>query len=246
MDSGSGRRGRHGIAESLGAEGALPVVLPRQTLGEAAYARIRDAVLTTAMRPGATVSEQELASVIGVSRTPVREAIRRLVEEGLAEVTAQQGTRVSRISIDRVRQAVFIRKTVEVAALRRVEAIAPASLARLKADIRTHKAAIAAGHPLRIYQEDERFHRDLLEAAGCPLASAALYVVSADMARIQFLMGVERDYFPSVVRDHQKLVTLLAERRVDEAADLLGRHIDGFVIDQQHLLEAHAEFFREG
>lgn len=60
---------------------------PRMTLGELTYAKLREAILTTQIEPGTLISENELSAIIGVSRTPIREAIRRLAEDRVVDVT---------------------------------------------------------------------------------------------------------------------------------------------------------------
>src|SRR5262249_54309819 len=100
---------------------ARPVTLlaeRRNTISVRVYERLREAIVTTEFKPGARISESDVAEALSVSRTPVREAFVRLFEESLIEVSPQTGTRVSLISAERVRQSVFVRSSIECAALR--------------------------------------------------------------------------------------------------------------------------------
>ena len=81
------------------------------------YETLRRKVLTLELPPGAALSENELAAALGVSRTPVRESLILLADEGLVQVFPQVGTFVSRVDPDRVRDAQFLREAVELAAL---------------------------------------------------------------------------------------------------------------------------------
>src|SRR5688572_2727730 len=102
------------------------------------YSVLRESVIIGELPPGALISENDLALRYGVSRTPAREAIIRLAEEGLVEVLPQRGTFVSRISVPDVREMQFVRQTLERASLRhavdRISADAQRSLRRILRD----------------------------------------------------------------------------------------------------------------
>src|ERR671936_1621606 len=82
------------------------------------YAALRDAIVRAELEPGRRLSENELASWLGVSRTPIREALVRLRDERLVEIVPQLGTFVSRISPQAVADAQFVREALECAAVR--------------------------------------------------------------------------------------------------------------------------------
>src|SRR3954471_1374788 len=87
-------------------------------VGLAVYAALRDAIIATELEPGRQVSENEVAEKLGVSRTPVREAVARLRDDQLVEVVPQLGTFVSRISVAGVDDAQFLREALECSAVR--------------------------------------------------------------------------------------------------------------------------------
>lgn len=225
---------------------ALDAVRPRITLGELAHARLREAILSTRLRPGMPISENELAEAIGVSRTPVREAIRRLVEERLVEVTPQQGTIVARIDPARARQAVFLRRTIECAVLERAAPLDEVALAGLADEVERHRQAITRHDTLAAAGLDDAFHARLMSVCGCPEATVATTAISGDITRILFLSGADETYYASVARDHAELVELLRAHRLAAALDLLGRHIGGFAIDQDRLRHHAADLFTAG
>ena len=92
-------------------------VAARRTNRRVVYETLRRKVLTLDLPPGTALSENELAAALGVSRTPVRESLILLADEGLVQVFPQVGTFVSRVDPDRVRDAQFLREAVELAAL---------------------------------------------------------------------------------------------------------------------------------
>lgn len=216
---------------------------PRVTLGELAYHNLREAILTTRLLPGTPISENELSAAIGISRTPIREAIRRLSEERLVEVTPQFGTIVSRIDPRRARQAVFVRQTVECGVLKRKGALSAKDLAALDNEVGRHMQAIEARDSIAAAALDDAFHSRLMEACDCPEATTATRAISGDIARILFLCGADEDYYASVAKDHARLVDLMKAGNHGDAIELLRRHIGGFAVDQDRLRDHSVDFF---
>src|SRR5712691_7158135 len=123
---------------------------------------IRDAIVRLELPPGAFIDKAGLCHRLGVSRFPVSEALGRLADEGFVEVLPQRGTRVSRIDLAACRQAVFIRRALEVEAM---GAIAPNAdedlIERLEKNLQDQKRAVDEGDSRRFFQYDLAFH-DLL------------------------------------------------------------------------------------
>ncbi len=112
------------------------------------HAVIRHDIILLRLRPGTRVSENELARRFGTSRTPVREALLRLVDEGLVEVWPQRGTFITPISLLAVRRARFVREAMEVAILRQAaeQGLSCTRAARCrKGDLRARGCARQAG-----------------------------------------------------------------------------------------------------
>ena len=129
------------------------------------YETLRRKVLTLELPPGAALSENELAAALGVSRTPVRESLILLAEEGLVQVFPQVGSFVSRVDPARVADAQFLREAVELAALDDLPAeLDPDVVAELRRNL---DAAAAPGIDLEEFFElDEAFHQGLLRLSG--------------------------------------------------------------------------------
>src|SRR3954468_13593842 len=97
-----------------GAGPARPAAVgPRPAPAARLHAELRDELVSLARRPGEAIVEKEIAAAYGVSRTPVREAVLRLADEGLIEIFPQSGTFVARIPIAALPEAIIIRKALE-------------------------------------------------------------------------------------------------------------------------------------
>src|SRR5688500_7228586 len=106
------------------------------------YETLRRKVLTLELPPGASLSENELAASLGVSRTPVRESLILLGEEGLVRVFPKVGSFVSRVDAERVADAQFLREAVELAAFDDIpEALDPDLVAELRANLEQQREA---------------------------------------------------------------------------------------------------------
>lgn len=132
------------------------------------HAWLREGILAVDLKPGEAVAESEIAARFGTSRTPVREALLRLADEGLVEVRPQRGTYVARMSLPRIAEALFVREAVECAVLARVAAQSDrrALVRTLAATADAQAAAAAAGNTAEALAADTEFHHALVAASG--------------------------------------------------------------------------------
>lgn len=208
----------------------------RNTVAVRVYAQLREAIVTTALRPGTRVAEAELADSLAVSRTPVREAFVRLVEEGLIEISPQTGARVSLVGVERVRQAIFVRASLEGGAVRRrVATPSDQDLRGLRRNIADQEAVIAEGDVTEMYRLDMAFHSGLLSAFGQPLAWNACLLISADLARVGFLLGFDGAHLAEVLSEHRAILAAVEARDFATAADLLEAHVANIEGDREVL-----------
>ncbi|MFE0854527.1 GntR family transcriptional regulator [Streptomyces mutabilis] len=129
------------------------------------YLRLRQMVLTLELAPGAALSENELAASLGVSRTPVRESLILLAQEGLVQVFPKIGSFVSRVDPAQVADAQFLREAVELASLHALpEHLDPAIVEDLRANLARQKRADLGLE--EFFELDEAFHQNLMRLSG--------------------------------------------------------------------------------
>ena len=140
-------------------------VSPRNSLTERAYTEIRRRILENELSAGTQVLEQELAEMLEMSRTPVREAMVRLADEGMVEVRPRHGMRVLPISADDMREIYDVLTALESMAAERVAArgVSPEELRALRQAVVDMDAALAADDLRTWAAADERFHLLLVE-----------------------------------------------------------------------------------
>ncbi|AQS71548.1 GntR family transcriptional regulator [Streptomyces pactum] len=129
------------------------------------YLKLRQMVLTLKLAPGAALSENELAASLGVSRTPVRESLILLAQEGLVQVFPKIGSFVSRVDPAQVADAQFLREAVELASLHDLpERLDPAVVEDLRANLNRQKCADLDLE--EFFELDEAFHQGLMRLSG--------------------------------------------------------------------------------
>jgi DNA-binding GntR family transcriptional regulator len=202
---------------ALHAHGPAPRVERPGSAGAQVFAALRHAVVTLKLRPGQSFSEQEVAQRLGVSRTPVREAVIRLAEAGLLEVLPQRGTFVRKISLKAVRDARFVREAIELAVLREaVGRLPPAFFPMARGLIAGQREAVAADDVERFLTLDDAFHRSFAEAIDRGHAWSVVEAQKTQMDRVRFLSLPGATPVGRLIDQHEAI--LGAAERGDAAA----------------------------
>ncbi|NCO85960.1 MAG: GntR family transcriptional regulator [Rhodobacterales bacterium] len=137
------------------------------SLAGRAYQSLKEAILDIRYQPGEILRKAEICAQLGVSRSPVAEAVARLSAEGLVEVVPQAGTFVARFSMAEIREGAFLREALELAAVERLaEAISDSEIMLLRRNLRLQEVLLADGDLAGFHQADEAFHALMLGATG--------------------------------------------------------------------------------
>jgi GntR family transcriptional regulator, rspAB operon transcriptional repressor len=209
-----------------------------------AYARLREAIVSLRLRPGERIADAQLAQELGVSRTPVREAILQLADEGLVDVVPQHGTFVAPISLEAVREAQFVREALEVAALREVvERVTDAQLGELETSLAAQAEAESTHDTARFYTLDEAFHRRLMEISSFPGVWRIAARSRAHLNRVRILSLPGPEVIAELVAQHAALVERLRARDGAGAEAVLHEHLRMVYSHLPELERAHPEYF---
>ena len=220
----------------------MPAPTPRPSSRSAVYAELRRRVLSLELPPGAPLSENELAAALGVSRTPVRESLILLSQEGLVQVFPKIGSFVSRVDPALVADAQFLREAVELASLDDVPAEpAPERIAELHENLAQQRLA---GDDIEgFFRLDEEFHRGLLGLAGHERTWPTVVAAKGhlDRARRLGLQGVSPTQL--FVDQHAELLDALLDGRRDEARTLMRAHLRAVFADIEQVRRRSPELF---
>lgn len=186
----------------------------RSTLSGEIHETLLRWILDGELRPGEKVVDSELAERLGVSRTPVREALRRLEDKGLIETAANRWTRVSLVSLDEVKRIYPLIWTLEALAVEMaLPRLGRPEIARLAQANRELGAALVAKDPVRASQADARFHQVLIDASENPELIAVLANLKITLRRLEVLHFEASIVASESVHEHADLLETLREGR---------------------------------
>lgn len=219
-------------------------VLPG-SLAQRVYHVLRGAILDMTFPPGAVVRKAALCEQLGVSRSPVSEAIARLASEGLLDVVPQSGTRVSRFSMEEIREETFLREAIEVAAAMRVAWIrTDEQLTRLARNLRLQELLAQDRDFMGFFEADEEFHALMLEFTGFPKVVAAAGTLSLQIKRARILLLPEEGRAAETVAEHAAILDAVRKRDPDAARAAMSFHLGQLIPRIEPLERRHPEFFR--
>jgi DNA-binding GntR family transcriptional regulator len=137
------------------------------SLSQRVYQTLKHAILTLAYRPGDILRKGDLCATLGVSRSPVSEAVARLAAEGLVDVVPQAGTFVARFSMAEIREGAFLREAIELQAVETVaETVTEDQLVALRRNLRVQEALVADDDRAGFHAQDSAMHALILSFTG--------------------------------------------------------------------------------
>jgi DNA-binding GntR family transcriptional regulator len=197
-----------------------------QSLRNSIGSELRRRIIEGDCALGARLSENVLALELGVSRTPVREALMALQDEGLVEVRPQRGTYVFSIDAEETRQLCDLRGILEVGALQlALERQGDRLITRMKDILKTAKAVEGGGSLRKSEQLDRAFHESLIEASGNRFLIDSYQRIAGRVNALRFRLPANRSRVSRALAEHQKLIVLLESGLLGEAIDLLRLHV---------------------
>lgn len=210
------------------AERLVPIKLDNyKPLREIVFEHLREAIITGLLRPGERLMELQLAEEMGVSRTPVREAIRKLELEGLVIMVARRGAYVSDLSMRDIAETFEIRGALEsLAAGLAAERIAPEELEQLERTLVSIGESMETSDIQRIVLLDEEFHAILFSASRNLRLSQIVSNLREQITRFRHTSLSTPGRFKAVFQEHKAIVEAISERNSSLAQALAKEHIE--------------------
>jgi DNA-binding GntR family transcriptional regulator len=202
-----------------------PVERPK-SLTDLAVDRIRSAIVTGPLQFGEALSESVLAGMLGMSKTPVREALLRLRLEGLVEIHPQRGTFVFQLDETEVAHICQFRSVIECEALGDAMKHRHAALvAALEACLRDMEAAFANADHSAFPRLDADFHNALVEHCDNSFLKAAFKLVSAQVTALRYRLPAENSQVTHCQENHEVVVEAIRKMDTRRAQSILRGHI---------------------
>jgi len=198
----------------------------RKIKGPDVYALIRRAITSGRFVPGQRLSERELAVQYGVSRTPIREAFRHLIQEGLVVYKPNSGYRIIPLSEELARHILVVRESLESMAARLAVQRDPKGTAEMMAKtIAKARRAHREGQLSELITANQGFHQALVESSGNPVLSAMYHTLQG---YIGLMMSVSLSWPRrpvETIAEHGEIIQALKSRNGDVAEKAIRRHI---------------------
>ncbi|HET6238272.1 MAG TPA: GntR family transcriptional regulator [Acetobacteraceae bacterium] len=189
------------------------------------YAILRRDIVTMRLRPAERLSENELAARFRTSRAPVREALIRLVEDGLIDVRPQRGSFVSRISLKAMERARFVREALEVAIIRRVAEQGVPDAIRAELEDAIARQLEARNDPEKFTELDDFFHRGFARAASLNSVWDVIEREKAQFDRVRYLSLPASTPVDVLVKQHRAILSAAVEKRPAAAEKAVRTHM---------------------
>lgn len=215
----------------------------RGSLTDVVEQALREAIMTLVLEPGMMIDKLAVCERMGVSRFPVSSALARLAHAGLVEVLPQRGTRVKPISLQDIRQHLFVRSALEVEAVRTVAlARDSATLDALALNLDQQRDAVASGERLVFHGLDLAFHGILFDSINLPRVKEIVAVSrnALDRAR-QLLASPER--LAHTLDEHQAIFKAISSASADTAAKAMHDHLDQVVAELYRSASKRSDLF---
>lgn len=203
-------------------------------LRDIVFKTLREAIITGDLKPGERLMEIKLANELGVSRTPVREAIRKLELEGLVIMTARKGAEVAPINEKDLREVLEIRRSLESLACELAcKNIKDSDIKKMKSINGEINSAIEAGDIELITQKDVEFHEVICVATDNQRLIQTLHQLKEHIFRYRFEYIKEMKNKKAIVAEHNKIIDAIEAKNIDKACKEIESHIE---IQEKYIL----------
>jgi GntR family transcriptional regulator, rspAB operon transcriptional repressor len=205
------------------------------------YELVRNLILTGKIGPGDIVDEKLIATQLKVSRTPVREAVKKLSDEHLIDVVAQSGTRAALIDRHEVEQAYIIRRALEMeSAAQAVKNMTTAHADSLADLLTAHARAIERKDYVLAIATDDKFHRTISEISNLPRLWRAIEISKAQLDRCRHMMLPRAGEAEATLEQHREIIRALNSGNAEKARAAMGNHLERSFGNAAKVLDAEA------
>ena len=218
--------------------------LPQETARDFAFRVLRDNIVSVDLKPGTLVSENEIAMELGVSRTPVREAIIDLAKAGIIETLPQRGSYVALIDSKMVDESRFLRQVLDSAVIEVACEVADSeTLDKLEENVHLQEFYLEKQAAERIYELDNEFHKLIYTAAQKDIIYEMRSTMMIHFDRVRTL-SVETVKDMKIVSDHRNMLEAIKSKDRLRAVELVNKHLSRYQVDENLIKEQFPEYFK--
>ncbi|AYY14186.1 GntR family transcriptional regulator [Actinobacteria bacterium YIM 96077] len=217
---------------------ALRLPTRGEALADQAYIALRDAIVTHELPPGTRLSVPEMARQLGISRSPVREAIARITYEGLAHIESNRSAVVSEIRIEDLIEIYSLREVLEGLACRlAAERLQQEDVTQLRTILDEHEQAISAGNLERHYELDQEFHATIRRIAQHHRLIESLDRLQEQIRVAMYTTRRSPGGMPQALAEHHAIVDALVSGDPSQAEQAGRAHVSRLLQDLRRRLD---------
>lgn len=214
------------------------------SLAQRVYLSLKAAILSLAYRPGEALRKPEICEALGVSRSPVSEAVARLAAEGLVDVVPQSGTFVARFSMAEIRESAFLREALELAAIEIVaRTLTEDQAILLRRNLRVQEALVADGDVAGFYQLDRQMHEMILSFTGYRRLAALAETSWVHVNRARQLILPQPGRVQDTLTEHQRILAALEAHDPAAAREATRHHLGQLLTFVEPLAKTRPDLF---
>lgn len=213
------------------------------------YEKLKEEIIHLAIKPGTMLREIDIADRFNVSRTPVRDVLVRLENDGLVEVVSQKGTYITKIDVDSISGMMYIREAVEAAILNDIiDNISVGQTNILSLILLEQKEILALPESeerhARFYENDNRFHYNIFAFAGKQGVWEAMYKISPTYNRFRSITYLrQQDELQELYNHHVAMLQYLKKHDRVQVLKVLSEHIYNGLMGIEDVFMRHRDYF---
>lgn len=215
----------------------------RETARDYALRMLKRNIASLELAPGTMLSENELSAALGLSRTPIREALIELAKTRIVEILPQRGSRIALIDCNMVEESRFLRQVLEKAIIELAcEQASALDFSVAEANVKLQQFYLENQLPEKLMELDDDFHREFYRLTN----RLQTYHLQESMAlhfdRVRSLsLATVKDI--KIVADHEAILRAVRAGEKEEAAALVVKHLNRYKVDEEAIREQYASYF---
>lgn len=213
---------------------------------EYAYRILKENIITLELEPGSALNDMEVSRLIGISRTPVREAIIRLREESdIIEIFPQKGMCIAKIDTDVIQQVRFLRMTLEKAIVELAcDVVQEEDLIRLDENLKLQEFYVKNQMFEQFFDSDNLMHKMFFTICRKELVYQKSQGLAIHYDRVRNMEMTTLKDSRTLLEDHIRLVRAIRGRDKEQASNIMEKHLDRWLLNEQKLREKFPQYFK--
>lgn len=218
--------------------------LPQESARDFAFRVLKENIVSVEIKPGTLLSENEIAMELGLSRTPVREAILDLAKVGIIETIPQRGSYVALIDSKMVEESRFLRRVLDSAVIEvACEVADDEMIGKMEENVHLQEFYLEKCAAERIYELDNEFHKLIYTAAKKDIIHEMSSTMKLHFDRARTL-SVETVKDMKIVSDHRGMLEAIKAKDKEKAVELVNKHLSRYQVDEDLIREQFPEYFK--